>query len=209
MFAGRDINGRARCWKLINMLGEENMKKILEKIANMVRRQEPTVQVTPRHVGRRIVTKHVAYIYFKTPSTEKIEDLFTCICSAGVNVTNFGVNDPPPKRVTIPAEMAMELIKQPESNKYAFLKDKNLKLEIDVQINYDPRWTFSTISMSSPNEHEIRRIAKYISCSINAYLSIKGVLGAGKDQLWDAIYENEDCPVELKSKIIFSAQPVR
>ena len=146
----------------------------------------------------------VAYIYFKTPRKEEVSLLFQSIISLGLKITHFGVRDPP-KRVSLGfVEMATALLKQPEINKIAFIKDSSQNLSLDFQLNYDSRWNYSTISISCLNEAIVHNIAKNISKKIDAFLCIEGLLGSGKNQTWEVVYESSDCPNNIKEDIKIS-----
>ena len=146
----------------------------------------------------------VAYIYFRTPEEANLVKLCEDISLSGLSLTHFGFRDPPKKRLVAPLEMAREILSQPELNKWVFLKDGTKKICITLEIKFDTKWPHSTISMSGECKDTIVCIVRKLSEKTYAFLSFYGVLGGGKDQHWNLIYESEYCPENIKNRVRFA-----
>jgi len=121
------------------------------------------------------------------------------IAAVGISISHFGLNDPPKRWSGATDEIARTILKQPELNKWAFIRDAAKKLELDLQLMYDPRWSHSTISLSSSIPQTIECLAQRLSATIKPYLCILGTLSLGKSQDWRVLYERSDCPSEVKA----------
>lgn len=143
----------------------------------------------------------IAYLYFPTPAPELVSMLLKDIISAGIVLTHAGRNDPPRKWSGDVTELTKLALEQHEDNKYVFLRDSNNKIGVSLQLFYDPRWGYSTLSFGSPTKEGCVDLAMKLSKKIDPYLCIQGISGGGKDQAWSVLYERNDCPSKLLSRI--------
>ncbi len=94
--------------------------------------------------------------------------------------------------------MVNALLQQREQNKLAFVRDSESEVGLDIQLNYDPRWSHSTISLTGATAEKVKSLANRLAKLINPYLCIQGSTGAGKSQQWSVLFERGDCPSDIK-----------
>ncbi len=94
--------------------------------------------------------------------------------------------------------MVNALLQQQEQNKLAFVRDSESEVGLDIQLNYDPRWSHSTISLTGATAEKVKSLATRLAELINPYLCIQGSTGAGKSQQWSVLFERGDCPSDIK-----------
>lgn len=138
-----------------------------------------------------------AYLYFQTPDVTAVGLLLQHLDSS-ICISHFGVKDPPKRRNGSVDAMALELLQQQEQNKWAFVRDIESKVGLDIQLNYDPRWSHSTISLTGATAEKVKSLASRLAELINPYLCIHGSTGAGKTQQWSVLFERSDCPSDIK-----------
>jgi len=140
----------------------------------------------------------VAYLYLPTPAAEDVPSMLEHMAAVGISISHFGIKDPPKRWSGATDEMVQMILKQPELNKWAFIRDASKKLELDLQLMYDSRCSHSTISIRSSIPQTVESLAERLSATIKPYLCILGTLGFGKTQDWRVLYERSDCPSEVR-----------
>lgn len=140
----------------------------------------------------------VAYLYIPTPAATDVSSILKNVIAAGFSISHFGRSDPPKRWSGDIDEMAHILMAQPEQNKHAFIRDVSAKTELDIQLNYDPRWSHSTISLSGQTIEVVDLLAVQLTKHLDPYLCIRGTMGDGKNQPWQLLHERSDCPSDIK-----------
>lgn len=146
----------------------------------------------------------VAYVCFKTPESSGILKLCESISLSGLSISHFGFRDPPKKRQLSSSDMASEILSQPETNKWSFLKDGSKNIDISLELNFDPRWLHSTLLISGKSQDSIVSVATSLSEKVDTFLSFYGILGGGKEQIWKPIYASKDCPETIRNRVKFA-----
>jgi hypothetical protein len=150
----------------------------------------------------------IAYLYLPTPPHDGVSEIFESILASGVSVSHFGRNDPPRKWNGDVQDMAQLVLEQPELNKYVFMRDKTNAIELTVELFYDSRWSYSTISLGPSLRQTVTSVATKLAARLNPYLCIEGTSSAGKDQSWHLLHKRKDCPKGVIDGITFVSAPV-
>jgi hypothetical protein len=150
----------------------------------------------------------IAYLYLPTPPREDVAEIFESILDSGVSISHFGRNDPPRIWNGDVQAMTQLVLEQSELNKYVFMRDKTNAIELSLELFYDPRWSYSTISLNAPSQQTVTSIAAKLVTRLNPYLCIQGTSGAGKEQSWHLLHKRQDCPQGIVNDIEFSAPAV-
>lgn len=144
--------------------------------------------------------KHCAFIYTPHLKEGDIRLCLELLTSLGVTITNLGKNDPP-RRWNGDLEAAVTVILSgTDLTNYSFLSDSKARLEFDIQLHRDPRWESDTIALSGETETRLIEIARKLSDRLPCHAAIVGISGGGKDQEWQILRINPDCPSGLRSK---------
>ena len=89
-----------------------------------------------------------------------------------------------------------------ELTNYTFGRDAHKKIDFDIQLHRDPRWTDDTISFSATKSEVMEDLLRQISKSLNAFIGFWGVSGKGKDQDWNIVHLSKFYPNDIRSKIV-------
>ena len=144
---------------------------------------------------------YCTYNYISTKTLRSLESIDDLLRSWKLNISHAGKNDPPRKFDGSINDLGMMILDGNDLTNYTFLRDKDRRVELTVEIRNDVRWDHHTISMSGPNDKELEEITKSIVSSIGAYVSIIGVLKGCEDQGWKILHESHDCPKRLLDKL--------
>ncbi len=145
--------------------------------------------------------EYVAYNYFETPDETGLEKIGLAFMHPDFGISHAGKNDPPKKFSGNELDLCA-LVKQGTNlTNYTFLKGRNNKLEVTIEIHNDPRWEHSTFSISGSSKEAVENLCVSLNNVVNSYLCISGVLEQGACQEWLIIHRSTDCPQMLLSQV--------
>jgi len=151
--------------------------------------------------------RYCAFIYTPHLKEADIRIWLDSLKSWGVTITHLGKHDPP-KRWTGDRESALkEIIRGRDLTNYTFFRDSTACLEFELELHRDPRWESDTISLSSKSEPQLVEIVRNYSEILPCHAAIVGISGGGKEQIWQIVHLNQECPTRLRDKIIKNAEP--
>jgi hypothetical protein len=144
---------------------------------------------------------NLVYIYPKKIAKDNVATLLDVFSTQGVTLTHLGKNDPPAKwsgDITLATEV---ILAGQDLTLWTFFRAKKLKIEGTIEIHRDPRWTHDSISISGEDIWLLQTLATSLHSRMDAYLTIMGKSGGGKDQEWTVIGRRSDCPKEMLARI--------
>ena len=144
----------------------------------------------------------VAYIYVATILRTDAQEVFRALEPWGFQITHVGKHDPPRNR-RLSFEEASEIVGQNDGSgtNTTFVADAQIAIELTFELRDDPRWGFSTISISFPDSIPAQSLGEDIYRRIAPYAYISGVEGAGKGQEWEVLLFSEACPEKIRTTI--------
>lgn len=143
---------------------------------------------------------HVLYAYIAKPTTAQMDGFFRALLERGFSLSHLGKSDPP-RKFCGSIEDALSLVFfGTDVTDYTFARDAARKLDFDIQINHDPRWTHSTVSASCSDSITLAIVAEIAVGAFDSFITVQGVLGLGKDQVWNVVHVTEECPEDLRSR---------
>ncbi len=145
---------------------------------------------------------HVLYAYIGKPTTDKVGSFLRALRGRGVTITHLGKSDPPRKFSGSVEEAASMVFSGTDLTDYTFGRDAAHKLHFDIQIHHDPCWTHSTVSASCPDTAALILVAESASATFDSFITVRGVLGGGKEQAWEVVHITERCPDDLRSTFV-------
>jgi hypothetical protein len=145
---------------------------------------------------------HVLYAYMAKPTTAQVGSFLRALLERGVSISHLGKSDPPCK-FEGSVEVAVRMVfSGTDLTDYTFGRDAARKLEFDIQIHHDPRWTHSTVSASCPDTATLAIVADVAATAFDSFITIRGVSGGGKEQAWEVVHITERCPDDLRSRFV-------
>ena len=145
--------------------------------------------------------EYVLYIYVPSIDHSKVIVFLSQFEKAGFTLTHLSKRDNPKRWAGDNISAAQMIMGGSDSTNWSFFRDRNHKIDGDIQIHNDPRWTEDTISLSSPDQDSLRSLAKSVAKVLQHYVIFDGTIGKGKNQTWHIISMSADCPSEIKEKI--------
>jgi hypothetical protein len=141
----------------------------------------------------------IAYVYIPGLSIDDVREVFGVLHSFGFQITHIGKIDLP-KRRAVSYDKAAALVVQASggATNWTFVRDERSAVDLDFQIRSDPRWGFSTVSISFPESIPDRDVCTELFRRLGAFACVSGVEGAGKDQPWTVQLISEACPDHIK-----------
>jgi hypothetical protein len=140
------------------------------------------------------------YSYIAKPTTAQVSSFLRALGGHGVSISHLGKSDPPRKfRGSIDDAVSMMFS---GTDLWTFARDAARKLDFDFQIRDDPPWTHSTVSASCPDLGVLDPLADSAAGAFDLFITIRGVSGGGKEQLWEVVHVTERCPHELRSRFV-------
>jgi len=122
-------------------------------------------------------------------------------------ISHLGKSDPPRKWTGDVHDAAEMIITGSDLTNWTFMRDSGHKFSLHTEIHDDPRWAYSSISASMPDEAILGAFGKRLSSRIRTFAAIMGKSGAGKDQNWKVLHLSADCPSNLSAKFVDHLQP--
>jgi hypothetical protein len=118
----------------------------------------------------------------------------------------LGKSDPPKKWEGNEMEIFEVINSGDDLTNYTFGRDAHKKIDFDIQLHRDPRWTDDTISFSANKFEVMKDLLRHISKSLDAFVGFWGVSGKGKDQDWNIVHLSEFCSSDIRRKIVKAEQ---
>jgi hypothetical protein len=143
---------------------------------------------------------HVLYAYIAKPKKEQVDSFLRALGDNRVSLSHLGKRDPPRKFGGTFDEAVSLIFSGTDSTNYTFARDAARRLDLDVQIHEDPRWTHSTVSASCPDTQALRIIADCALAAFDLFIAIQGLLSLGKEQPWEIVHITQTCPDELRTR---------
>lgn len=144
--------------------------------------------------------RRVAYMYLPAISRTDVREVFRALEPFGFRITHIGKHDPPRKWL-VSFDEAAEVIEQHDGigTNTTFVADASAAIDLTFEIRDDPRWGFSTISMSFPDTIVAQSLGDDIYRRVAPYAYVSGKEGAGKGQQWEVLLVNATCPDRIKT----------
>jgi hypothetical protein len=145
---------------------------------------------------------NVLYAYIAKPTTAQVGCFLRALEERGIAISHFGKSDPPRKFLGSVDKASGMVLRCAELTDYAFARDSAAKLHLGFQIHHDPRWTHSTVTASCPDIEMLSLVAASALTAFDLFISVRGVIGCGKEQRWEILHTTERCPEDLQTKFI-------
>jgi hypothetical protein len=145
-------------------------------------------------------TRHVLYAYICKPTATQVCAFLCGLAQSGITISHLGKSDPPRKFGGTINDAVDLIFSGSDLTNYTFARDSARKLDFDVQIHHDPRWTHSTVSASCPDPAQLGLVADIAKAAFALFIAIRGVSGGDKQQPWDVLCVTEECPKDLRTK---------
>ena len=145
---------------------------------------------------------HVLYAYIAKPTTAQVGSFLRTLQERGVSISHLGKSDPPRKFSGSVEDAVSIVFSGSDLTDSTFARDAARRLGLDFHIHYDPRWTHSTVSASSPETAVLGVVAQSAAAAFDLFIAIRGIPGEGKEQPWEVVHVTERCPDELRSKFV-------
>jgi hypothetical protein len=146
--------------------------------------------------------RQVAYIYLAEVSTAEVQEVFRIMEPWGFQITHIGKHDPPSKR-RVDREQATEVVERCDGSgtNTTFVADARSEIELTFELRDDPRWGFSTSSISFPETIPARSLGEEVFRRLKPYAFICGEEGSGKEQQWKVVLTSEECPRKIRAML--------
>ena len=144
----------------------------------------------------------VLYSYIAKPTKPQVRSFLRALTQHGISISHLGKSDPPGKFCGNTDEAVDLIFGGTDLTNYTFVRDAAHKLDFDIQIHHDPRWTHSTVSASCSDSEMLRMVAESASEAFDLFITVRGASGGGKEQPWEVVHSTESCPPELRSRFI-------
>ena len=145
---------------------------------------------------------HVIYAYIAKPTESRVGSFLRALQGRGVSISHLGKSDPPRKFGGSVEEAVSMVFTGTDLTNYTFARDAARRLDFDIQIHHDPRWTHSTVSASCPDTAVLAIVTDGAATAFDSFITIRGVSTGGKEQPWEVVHVTESCPHELRSKFV-------
>jgi hypothetical protein len=145
---------------------------------------------------------HILYAYIAKPTTTQVSAFLRALADHGVSLSHLGKRDPPRKFAGSVDEAVSMVLSGTDLTEVALSRAAACKLDIDFWINHDRRGKHSTVSASCPDKAVLGLVADSAAGAFDLFITIRGVLGGGKQQAWEVVHVTERCPHELRSKFV-------
>ncbi|MGB6137073.1 MAG: hypothetical protein WBG74_10875 [Shewanella sp.] len=145
--------------------------------------------------------EYVAYNYFETPKDEALDLIASAFVRPDFEISNAGKNDPPKKFKGGVNELSALIKDSTDLTNFTFLKSRDKKIEVTIEIHNDPRWEYSTFSISGPIRIAVEEFCLSLNSAVNSYLCISGTMGLGASQEWSFLYKNSACPQSILEQV--------
>ena len=149
-----------------------------------------------------VEAEHVLYAYIAKPTTTQVSAFLCALADHGVSLSHLGKRDPPRKFAGSVDEAVSMVFSGTELTDWTFARDAARRLDFHFTIDHDPRWRHSTVSASSPDKAVLGLFADSAAGAFDLLITIRGVLGGGKEQAWEVVHVTERCPHELRSRFV-------
>jgi hypothetical protein len=145
---------------------------------------------------------HVLYAYIAKPTTAQVGSFLRALQGRGVSISHLGKSDPPRKFGGSVEEAVTLVFSGTDLTDHTFARDAARRLQFDIQIHHDPRWTHSTVSASCADTAVLGLVADSAAAAFDLFITVRGVSGGGKQQPWEVVHITERCPDELRSRFV-------
>jgi hypothetical protein len=145
---------------------------------------------------------HVLYAYIAKPTIAQVGSFLRALLERGISISHLGKNDPPRKFSGEVEEAVSMVFTGNDLTNWTHGRDAARKLYFSFQIHHDPRWTHSTVSVSCPDTVALAIVAEVAATAFDSFITIQGVLGQDKEQVWNIVHITEKCPYELRSRFV-------
>lgn len=149
---------------------------------------------------------YLGYIYTSHLDSEGIRVFIRSLEICGILITHLGKSDPPKKWKGSELEVFEVINRGDDLTNYTFGRDSKKKIDFDIQLHKDPRWSHDTVSFSAPKSDILENILKQVSKDLNAFIGFWGVSGKGKNQDWNIVHISDLCPSDIKKLIVKAEQ---
>ena len=149
-----------------------------------------------------VEAEHVLYANVAKPTMTQVSCFLHALAAHGVSISHFGKSDPPRKFAGSVDKAVSMVFSGADLTNWTFGRDLAHRLDFDFQIHDDPRWTHSTVSASCPNMAVLGLVADCAAGAFDLFITIRGVLGGGKEQPWEVVHVTERCPQELRARFV-------
>lgn len=140
---------------------------------------------------------HCAYIYTPKLCEDSVRSLVSALRGVGITITHLGKTDPP-KRWSGDEDAAVrQILEGTNLTNWTYLRDSRKQLDFSIELHRDAKWEHDTLSLSGPMV-EVMEASGSLAKSIEHYLVVVGLLGAGPSQIWQILSLEKGCPERLK-----------
>jgi hypothetical protein len=143
----------------------------------------------------------VVYAYIPNPTRERLLEFVEELERSGVAISHLGKTDPPRKWAGTPKSAIDRISAGTDRTNCTFLEAATNALSMTIELRNDGKWPNSTVSFSCAHREQIDSVNQIVLRTLAPYLCIRGAQGLGKNQVWDVLYQSEDCP-ELLRRLI-------
>jgi len=137
---------------------------------------------------------HVLYAYIVKPTTAQVGNFLRALQGRGVSITHLGKSDPPRKFGGSVEDAVTMFFSGTDLTDYTFARDAARRLQFDIQIHHDPRWTHSTLSASCNDTAVLSLVADSAAHAFDLFITVQGISGGGKEQAWEILQVTDKCP---------------
>ena len=145
----------------------------------------------------------LAYVYVPSVEALHVNNVFTVLAQYGFRPARIGKNDPPRRKVeSVNAAVALILTNPTQARtNWTFVADPASHIDLSFELRSDPRWSFSTVSLTFPDHISVSELCSALFQQCGAFACVGGVVGAGKDQPWAIKILSDTCPVGLRATL--------
>lgn len=148
----------------------------------------------------------VAYVYIPRLSRTEAREVFLALEPYGFRVSHIDKRDPPRKRYASYDEAAeIIVLGNGDITNWTFVRDEKSAVDLTFEVRDDPRWGFSTVSLSFPNTIPVRDLCDDLFERLSAFACVSGVEGAGKGQPWEVCRTSAECPEQIRGALGWNA----
>ena len=146
--------------------------------------------------------EYVLYAYIAKPTMTQVSSFLRALTDDGVSISHLGKRDPPRKFAASVDETVSLVFSGTDLTEWTHARTAARRLDLDFQINHHPGGTHSTVSASCPDKAVLGLVAASAAAAFDLFITIRGVLGGGKEQPWEVVHVTDRCPQELRSRFV-------
>src|SRR5437016_3275559 len=113
---------------------------------------------------------HVLYAYIAKPTIAQVGNFLRDLQGRGFFISHLGKSHPPGKFGGSVEEAADMVFSGKDLTDYTFCRDTVRKLDFDIQIHHDPRWTHSTVSASCPDTAALGLVSESAAAAFDLFI---------------------------------------